>query len=329
MSESLSSESASIRKRTTETGPANQDNVVRSLIWFEDGSIIIQATSTQFRVHKSVLSRNSRFFRDLFTVPQPKNEPTIEGCAIVHVADDPDDWQHVLEILYDNVKAYKSTRVVSLPMISGMLRLGRKYELDHLREEAIERLREDLPPTLILWDSQFGPNNKRTRPFTYEIFDLIDVLLDSGVQSLLPVAYYTCLSQYSLEQILEGLALADRPLLNLPLQAKISLALGRDALSRAITYSLDWLKENSLEGCSNRPSCTIARTLYLESAIRYWHAVLLFRPLGWAVWHNGHTIFCASCAQRVAKKIEASRQKVWEELPVYFRLPKWDDLKDD
>ena len=40
-------------------------------LWFVDGSVVIQAETTHFRVHMSQLSRHSVFFRDLFSLPQP------------------------------------------------------------------------------------------------------------------------------------------------------------------------------------------------------------------------------------------------------------------
>ena len=38
----------------------------RSTIWMEDGNIVLQSENTLFRVHRSVLSRNSSVFRDMF-----------------------------------------------------------------------------------------------------------------------------------------------------------------------------------------------------------------------------------------------------------------------
>jgi hypothetical protein len=65
------------------------------------GDIILQAESTQFRINRDVLAKQSSVFRDMFSVPQPPNEPTIEGCPIVHVSDTAKDWELLLEVLYD------------------------------------------------------------------------------------------------------------------------------------------------------------------------------------------------------------------------------------
>lgn len=81
--------------------PLSQPKRVDSL-WFDDGSVILQAETTQFRVHRSVLSANSDIFRDMFSVPQPTEEvEVIDGCPVVHLPDYADDWTFVLQGLYD------------------------------------------------------------------------------------------------------------------------------------------------------------------------------------------------------------------------------------
>lgn len=89
--------SSSKRKRTEE----ETVTPIRSKIWMPYGDIIIQAESTQFRVNRDVLAQQSSVFKDMFSVPQPPNEPTIEGCFIVHVSDTAQDWELLLEMFYD------------------------------------------------------------------------------------------------------------------------------------------------------------------------------------------------------------------------------------
>lgn len=91
--------------------------------WFTDGSIVLVAQSTMFRVHKTFLSRHSVIFRDMFSLPQPAEgssagsaaplahamiSPEIgvgledaEGCSVVRLHDSPDDVASLLYALYD------------------------------------------------------------------------------------------------------------------------------------------------------------------------------------------------------------------------------------
>jgi BTB/POZ domain len=69
--------------------------------WLDDGNIILQAESTQFRVVRSILSASSSVFGDMFGIPQPENENLVDGCPVVHVSDTADDLHHVLKAVFD------------------------------------------------------------------------------------------------------------------------------------------------------------------------------------------------------------------------------------
>jgi hypothetical protein len=74
---------------------------VRSAIWMPYGDIILQAESTQFRVNRDILAHQSTVSGDMFSVPQPPNEPTVEGCPIVYVSDTAKDCELLSGVLYD------------------------------------------------------------------------------------------------------------------------------------------------------------------------------------------------------------------------------------
>lgn len=72
-------------------------------LWFDDGNIVLCVGNTLFRVHRSVLCANSPIFKDMFSLPssQPQNgEETIEGCSVVNLLDNEDDWTCILMAFY-------------------------------------------------------------------------------------------------------------------------------------------------------------------------------------------------------------------------------------
>lgn len=75
--------------------------LTRSDIWYDDGSVVLQAEATQFRVHWSVLSLHSAFFRDMRTLPQPADEQSVEGCPVIELHDSSTDLDILLSVLYD------------------------------------------------------------------------------------------------------------------------------------------------------------------------------------------------------------------------------------
>jgi hypothetical protein len=84
-----------------------EENVLRHPdLWFSDGSVVLKAENTIFRVHISQLGRRSLFFRDLFSLPQPANDTvgfdgTFDGCPLLVLHDSAEDLSNLLKALYD------------------------------------------------------------------------------------------------------------------------------------------------------------------------------------------------------------------------------------
>ena len=52
-------------------------------LWYDDGDIVIQAETTQFRVSKGVLASFSDIFKDMFSIPQPPSDKeVVDGCPV-------------------------------------------------------------------------------------------------------------------------------------------------------------------------------------------------------------------------------------------------------
>ncbi|TDL16717.1 hypothetical protein BD410DRAFT_795113 [Rickenella mellea] len=73
-------------------------------LWLDDGNIILATDLSIFRVHRSMLSKNSSVFADMFSMPQPMNsleEPSVEGLPVVVLTDNDADVTHLLNFVYD------------------------------------------------------------------------------------------------------------------------------------------------------------------------------------------------------------------------------------
>lgn len=131
-------------------------------LWFSDGSVVLKSDNIMFRVHMSVLSRHSVFFRDMFTLPQPipaasssnsnhSQDETVEGCPVVLLQDSADDLTSLLVALYDGTTFGDNGRE-DFKVVAGILRLSSKYMVDSLRTKALTHLTDAWPPTLRGWD---------------------------------------------------------------------------------------------------------------------------------------------------------------------------------
>jgi hypothetical protein len=102
------------KRQRTDTGslpPGSSPVLVRSDVWYDDGNIILQTGAgapdcplALFRVHRSVLGARSAVFKDMFTLPQPSGERTVEGCPTVHLSDDRYELEHVLRAIYGEAR---------------------------------------------------------------------------------------------------------------------------------------------------------------------------------------------------------------------------------
>ena len=73
--------------------------------WLEDGNIILVASeSVAFRVHRSVLSRKSGVFQDMFSFPQPStnSDPTL--LPVLQLPDSPEDLSYFFDAIYNGMK---------------------------------------------------------------------------------------------------------------------------------------------------------------------------------------------------------------------------------
>lgn len=81
------------------------DSVHDPELWFSDGSIVLQAENTLFKVYAGILSRASPVFKGMISMPQPDAEhvETYEGCPLVVMAgDDAKGMQSFLKALHDS-----------------------------------------------------------------------------------------------------------------------------------------------------------------------------------------------------------------------------------
>jgi hypothetical protein len=74
-----------------------------SLLWFSDGSVVLRAEDTLFRVYSGILAQSSPVFKDMFAFPQPcdGSYETYEGCPLVYMPDPAGELQPFLKALHD------------------------------------------------------------------------------------------------------------------------------------------------------------------------------------------------------------------------------------
>lgn len=168
--------------------PVEQESVARKRdeeFWYPDGSIILVAGDVEFRVYKGILAKHSPVFEDMFSLPQPSDptssaSPAQDVCPVVHLSDSPEDLRHVLRAYmptggprYLSVACKVSAKLTlarsvffskeppgySYDAISAAVRLGHKYQMSDLLDNAIDYLKAYYPIDFDAWYAyqQYGP----------------------------------------------------------------------------------------------------------------------------------------------------------------------------
>ncbi|EJD41200.1 hypothetical protein AURDEDRAFT_69110 [Auricularia subglabra TFB-10046 SS5] len=194
-------------------------------LWLSDGSVILAADDTLFKVHKSQLSRHSVIFRDMFAMPQTiirSDLQTIDGCDVVWLHDSPQDLESLLQALYDG-PSFGDNSEADFAVVSGVLRLSNKYLIEPLRRRAIAHLSLAWPTTLTSWDEREDladrahrermqsprsdgsstPPAESTERFYPHAARVITLAREVNAPALLPAAFYD-LARHSFARLLAG-----------------------------------------------------------------------------------------------------------------------------
>lgn len=158
---------------TLEEGVEVKTLVRHETLSYEDGNLIVVAEDTMFQVHRSVLARKSALFKDLLSLPQPDSEEKIDGLPVVRLLDSSADVALLMDSIYNGEKyampspylyatllirnivcryRYREDEGPAWPTVHRMLTLGTKYQVEELREEAIQQLHRRYPKKIGGWD---------------------------------------------------------------------------------------------------------------------------------------------------------------------------------
>ncbi|KAG9217509.1 hypothetical protein CCMSSC00406_0008621 [Pleurotus cornucopiae] len=177
--------------------------------WFSDGNVILVSKPHMgFKVHRGQLARHSDVFSTLFDVPQPPNQPLIDGCPFVELHDNPLDLAHFLKALYDGIY-FSGPKAGDFPAVAGVLRLSTKYFVEHLRQQCLQRLHHDWPATLVEWDRREDAATTANGQYSPRIYYphpilVIQLAMELDIPSIAPAAFYD-LARYGPTKILTGI----------------------------------------------------------------------------------------------------------------------------
>ncbi|KAJ7759180.1 hypothetical protein B0H16DRAFT_1534697 [Mycena metata] len=298
-------------------------SVTRSDIWYSDGSVVLQAQGTQFRVHWSLLAQHSVFFRDMQALPQPPDQPSVEGCPVIELHDAIADVKNLLTVLYTPM--FPLERAASFETISAAVRLGRKYEFRKLLDWPVELVMATSPTLFRAYEDGFPEDD--VIDYRGLELEILSLARENNILSALPCAYYRVVISYSQTELFSGVSPYDSErLISLAPTDLRRCVLGREALISAQFkpgYTLDWLSTWApSRDCVEPAVCADKQDQEFRRCMR--DPALL--ALDYRLPYNS---FCFPCTQGINRLITDGKIRMWAELPEFFGMSPWDELTND
>ena len=101
---------------------------VPSCLDIPDANIIIRSSDQiNLRVHKSVLALSSPFFKDLLSLPQPRDEEVVDGLQVVQLSEDADLLHSLISFFYP--VSHVMPQAGSYERVFALLAACQKYDM--------------------------------------------------------------------------------------------------------------------------------------------------------------------------------------------------------
>ncbi|OJT09460.1 hypothetical protein TRAPUB_14063 [Trametes pubescens] len=304
--------------------------------WFRDGNIVLVARDVDFRVYKGILADQSPVFDDMFSFPQPApfTPPRLElasssntdACPFVHLSDSPEDLRHLLRVCMPKKGMFSPFQPPADPSyasIAAAARLGHKYQMTRLFEQALNYLKTHYTNDFEAWEKQ---NTYVPRGFAdVEAIGVVNLARFLGETNLLTTALFAC-CQLGSRQIISGFAREDGTREQLTLD---DIGLCLDAKPRLVQESvrvvLRVLRPIGSRSCTTATPCRSGFRHLLEKVrVRVGEVagtdpfLGLFNALG----SDADGELCRSCWLMAENRDSVEKRAVWDRLPEILGLAK-------
>ncbi|KAJ7065743.1 hypothetical protein C8F01DRAFT_1053814 [Mycena amicta] len=305
-----------IKRQRSETPVLGLIPARSSVVWFEDGNILLEGQNRLFRVYRGMLATQSPVWKaNLEIIPETDGE-----TPVLTLDDAGEDLEHVLKTIF-HPWTRRDTEPLSFTVISAYARLGRKYQIPALFDDAVRRLSEAFPSTLDrLLNSQvlsaISPTDPHTLVIQKEIvIETIILARELDVPVLLPSAFWVVSGTQTLD------LLANPRAALLSEQDKAAILRAPQPRGQAYAKHLySWL-EIPGEGCEKEEECMRAK---MQIRLNIWLPDGLTRRLCWS--DELKEGLCESCGKIGKTAHERGARQLWLDMPSIFGLPSWEEL---
>ncbi|KAJ6622813.1 hypothetical protein B0H10DRAFT_2012934 [Mycena sp. CBHHK59/15] len=296
-------------------------------LYFDDGSVILQCSSTLFCVHRGLLQKHSSVFSEIFK-DEDRDGDMFRGKMLIALEDDEEkDIALLLENIYDGFRVYyRLLTDDNFDSLARLLRICTKYCVDRPREAILQRLRLSWPASLESYDTRpwdayscLSPTVD-IRRITVHPAKVISLLRSCSYESqdlLAPLFYAvtTCVS----ESVAESAFILSAPDLGRLIcgMNKIHCIMMQVAAGSTFPFDADEIHE-----CENQNRVLSIYRHILERTVSLYAA----EPIeGWAVMISAFKDLereevCRACYSGLVDFMETTRRDMWDSLADIFDL---------
>ena len=204
-----------------------------------------------------------------------------------------------------------------------------KYDVEYFKQSAFRTLAGLFPTTLEDWDRR---DSSQIQYFYGLPFAVVKLCRDTGLNTLLPAALCSaCFTLDGVSDILNGrISSKHRHRAELYHADKIICLKARETLHNALRQLLLMTLLRRAVSCPSPERCNPARLESLHSLIES----KMMRDSPQHIFHvkfqtllRFHAGVCAACLSASEMSFEAARANLWSELPSFFSLPSWQELR--
>ncbi|TFY58866.1 hypothetical protein EVJ58_g6145 [Rhodofomes roseus] len=298
--------------------------------WFPDGNVVLEASGFGFRVYQGLLARDSPFFAELFSLPQPDRAEVLEGCPVVHLTDFHEDLRILLRVELGSGRRLLDGTRIDFATTNALVRLGRKYQIDNLYNDALDVLKTFLFTQYASWYEK--PHYAEWGRYGLDPIAAVNLARLTDTSALLPIAMYLC-CQLLTEDLLRGTTHPDGTSQQLSLDdlrrcvdARVFLTREKDAALERI-FDISASKDcQDLDSCKERLEYHMA--IYkkrVTDGTAGWNVSGPWLPYVWLKNCSsdrgyGEPPLCAHCMALLETQHRGECAKIWEEFPKYFDL---------
>ncbi|KAI0742372.1 hypothetical protein C8Q80DRAFT_1258645 [Daedaleopsis nitida] len=157
--------------------------------WFSDGSLVLVAGTSAFKIYHGVLASQSAVFADMLSLPRSSTDPSINGCPILELLDSPEDLRYLLQVLFPP-PMMSPGGTSSFPRVSAVVRLSHKYQMDALLRQGIDILTGYYTTTYSQWLKR--DEYPHLKPLPIHAIDAVYLARLTETDSMLPTALLQC-----------------------------------------------------------------------------------------------------------------------------------------